>query len=204
VTGSFTNTGGTAGAVNPFQTIQREQVGLKLKITPQINEGDAVLLDIEQEISSVLPSTEAVDLVTSNRTVTTSVIVDDMGTLVIGGLIQDDLVESEQRVPILGSIPLVGALFRASSTEVRKTNLMIFIKPTILRDSVATTYATNQKYDAIRNMQIAEMEKGRALLQDMATPILPPLDDPSASGRPTIDLRGLDSIPASPTPENEG
>jgi general secretion pathway protein D len=207
VTGSFTNTGGTAGAVNPFQTIQREQVGLKLKITPQINEGDAVLLDIEQEISSVLPSTEAVDLVTSNRTVTTAVIVNDMSTLVIGGLLQDNLIESEQRVPILGSIPIVGALFRARSTELRKTNLMIFIKPTILRDNVATTYATNQKYDAIRNMQLADAEKSRPLLQDMSPPILPPLTDPNeASSRPAIDLRRLDSVEpvVTPIPESEG
>ena len=95
VTGSFTNTGAAGGAVNPFQTIERQQVGLTLKITPQINEGDAVLLDIDQEISSVLPTTAAVDLVTSNRTVTTSVIVDDGGTLVLGGLLQDELQDTE-------------------------------------------------------------------------------------------------------------
>ncbi len=206
VTGSFTNTGGTAGAVNPFQTIQREQVGLTLKITPQINEGDAVLLDIDQEISSVLPTTDAVDLVTSNRTVTTSVIVNDRATLVIGGLLQDELQESEQRVPVLGSIPLLGVLFRANQSSLRKVNLMIFIKPTILRDNIATTFATNQKYEAIRNMQLAEAEEGRPLLRELEPVVLEPLDVPSddrRSNRPAIDLRQLDTeaTPALPASE---
>lgn len=192
VTGSFTNTGGADGAVNPFQTIQREQIGLKLKITPQINEGDAVLLDIDQEISNVLSRSSTSDLVTSNRTVTTSVIVNDMATLVIGGLLQDDVRETEQRVPILGSIPFLGAFFRASTTEVTKTNLMIFIKPTILRDNIATTFATNQKYEAIRNMQLAEVETSRPFLRDLEKPLLPPLAEPDSS-RPAIDLRQLDT-----------
>jgi general secretion pathway protein D len=200
VTGSFTNTGGADGSVNPFQTIQREQIGLKLKITPQINEGDAVLLDIDQEISNVLSRSSTSDLVTSNRTVTTSVIVNDMATLVIGGLLQDDVRETEQRVPILGSIPFLGAFFRSSTTEVTKTNLMIFIKPTILRDNVATTFATNQKYVAIRNMQLAEAETSRPLLRDLKKPLLPSLAEPDSS-RPAIDLRQLDT-PA--TTESDG
>ena len=95
VTGQYTNTGATGGdtTVNPFQTIQREQVGLTLKLTPQINEGNAVRLKIEQEISSILPSAQAVDLITSNRSINTSVIVEDGGTLVLGGLIQDQVTE---------------------------------------------------------------------------------------------------------------
>jgi general secretion pathway protein D len=191
VTGSFTNTGAAGGAVNPFQTIERQQVGLTLKITPQINEGDAVLLDIDQEISAVLPTTEAVDLITSNRTVTTSVIVDDGGTLVLGGLIQDQLTEREQRVPILGSIPLIGALFRANTSEIRKTNLMVFIRPTILRDSVATTYETNTKYQAIRDLQIAERDEKRKLIPNFDPPTLPELEVEAVPVPQTIDLREL-------------
>jgi general secretion pathway protein D len=159
VTGSYTNTGAAAGSVNPFQTVEREQVGLTLKITPQINEGNAVLLKIDQEISSISESTQAVDLITNNRTISTSVIVEDRGTLVLGGLIRDEIRESEQRVPILGSIPWIGALFRARSTDLTKTNLMIFIKPTILRDSVSASYETNVKYNYIRNQQIAARER---------------------------------------------
>lgn len=193
VTGSFTNTGAAGGAVNPFQTVEREQVGLTLKLTPQINEGDAVLLEIEQEISSLASSTEAVDLITNNRTVTTSVIVNDRDTLVLGGLIQEELRDVEQRVPILGSIPFLGSLFRADRTEVRKTNLMIFIKPTILRDSIATAYETNTKYEAIRNMQLAEIGTGRDLFPDMQPPVLPELEQ--AQPEP-IDLRRLQQYDA--------
>ena len=194
VTGSFTNTGGAGGAVNPFTTVEREQVGLQLKITPQINEGNAVLLEIDQEVSSLSASSEAVDLITNNRTVTTSVIVDDGGgTLVLGGLIRDDMIDREQRVPILGSIPLIGALFRATESTVTKTNLMIFIKPTILRDQVATSYETNAKYQAIRNMQIAERNSDRDIFRNIEPPILPELAEP---GPATIDLRTLSDAAA--------
>lgn len=191
VTGSFTNTGTAGGSVNPFQTVQREKVGLKLKITPQINEGDAVLLKIDQEISSLTSSTAAVDLITNNRTVTTTVIVEDGGTLVIGGLLQDELRQTEQRVPILGSIPLLGALFRAERTELVKVNLMLFIKPTILRDSVTQAYETNTKYRSIRDMQMLERDKGRRIFPDMSPPLLPELEDISRESLGAFDLREL-------------
>jgi general secretion pathway protein D len=193
VTGSYSSTGGSGGAINPFQTVEREQVGLTLKITPQINEGDAVLLEIDQEVSSLAESTEAVDLITNNRTVTTSVIVNDGGTLVLGGLMQDELREVEQRVPILGSIPLIGALFRASRTEVIKTNLMIFIRPTILRDDVDAAYETNQKYSSIRRMQLAEREERRKMFSGAQKPLLPEFEA-KKQPRPVIDLRELPDI----------
>jgi general secretion pathway protein D len=198
VTGSYSNTGNAGGAVNPFQTVEREQVGLTLKITPQINEGDAILLEIDQEVSSLATSTAAVDLITNNRTITTSVIVADGATLVLGGLIQDEMRDVEQRVPVLGSLPLIGALFRATRTELVKTNLMIFIKPTILRDDVATAYETNEKYRTIRNMQMVERDKDRELIQDMAPPVLPEmrLDQPSV-----IDLRALPQAQVDEAPD---
>ena len=191
VTGSFSNTGSVGGAVNPFQTIQREQVGVKLVITPQINEGNALLLKISQEISSIAASAEgAVDLVTNERIIETTVIVEDGGILVLGGLIEDVLRESDQRVPILGSIPFLGALFRSRTTDKVKTNLMIFIRPKILRDDVQTAFETNAKYNYIRKVQ----QEGRggqggrvAIMPFEDRPILPPLDSQPAA----IDLREL-------------
>lgn len=175
VSGSFSNTGGTGGAVNPFQTIQREKVGVKLTITPQINEGDSLLLKISQEVSSIASSSQgAADLITNERTIDTTVIVEDGGILVLGGLIEDTLRESDQRVPILGSIPLLGNLFRSRSTDLVKTNLMVFIRPKILRNSSQTAYETNSKYKIIRDAQ----QGGRVdLMPGAGRPVLPPIED---------------------------
>tara|TARA_Y100000741_G_scaffold149592_1_gene112842 strand:+ start:1599 stop:3557 length:1959 start_codon:yes stop_codon:yes gene_type:complete len=160
VTGSFSNTGGTGGAVNPFQTIQREQVGVSLTITPQINEGDSILLKIAQEISNISASaTGAVDLITNERTIDTTVIVNDGDILVLGGLLEDQLRESDQRVPFLGNIPLLGNLFKSKKTTKVKTNLMVFIRPKILDTSEQATFETNKKYNYIRNLQIEENQK---------------------------------------------
>ncbi len=176
VTGSFTNTGTAGGAVNPFQTIQREQIGVKLTITPQINEGNAILLKISQEISSIAESaTGAADLITNQRTIDTTVIVEDGGILVLGGLIEDTLRESTQKVPILGSIPLIGALFRNRSVDKVKTNLMVFIRPTILRDGTEATNATHAKYNYTRDLL---MGRGTNVPQMIGEerPTIPPLE----------------------------
>ena len=186
VTGQYTDTGASGGntSVNPFQTIQREQVGLTLKITPQINEGDAVRLKVEQEISQLLPSAQAVDLITSNRSINTSVIVEDGGTLVLGGLIQDQITERQQRVPILGRIPLVGWLFRSDTTTKNKTNLMVFIKPTILRDNVQAAFETNAKYNYIRDQQLGIKPTRPRLMPLTDRSTLPPLEQASPSLAP--------------------
>jgi len=188
VTGSYSNTGGD-GAVNPFQTVEREQVGLTLTITPQINEGDAILLTIDQVVSSVSDSTQAVDLITNNRSITTSVIVDDGATLVLGGLIRDEMREKEQRVPLLGSIPLLGALFRGKEATLVKTNLMVFIKPTILRNSSQAAMATNEKYTLIRDMQIEA--RGEESFDLGERPTLPEIE--STRTISTIDLRNTNA-----------
>lgn len=156
VTGQYTNSGGNVGnTLNPFQTIQRQEVGTILKITPQINEGDAVMLKIEQESSSIAAtSSGAVDLVTNKRTISTNVLIEDGGTVVLGGLIQDSQTGGEQRVPFLGRIPLVGEAFRTRSAKKTKTNLMVFIQPRILRDGINATIETNQKYNYIRDQQL--------------------------------------------------
>lgn len=189
VTGSFTNTGtGGTGAVNPFQTINREQIGVKLVITPQINEGNSMVLNISQEISSIAQSAGgAVDLITNERIIETTVIVDDGEILVLGGLIEDQLRESDQRVPILGRLPLLGNLFRARKTEKVKTNLMIFIRPTILRDAMQTSIETNQKYNMIRDVQRGQQGQDIQLMPGTQRPMLPPIEeytkpDPETAG----------------------
>jgi general secretion pathway protein D len=178
VTGSYTNTGTTTGgAVNPFQTIQREQIGVKLTITPQINEGDSMLLDISQEISSIAQSAAgAVDLITNQRIIETTVIVDDGEILVLGGLLEDTLRESDQRVPVLGRIPLLGNLFRSRKTDKIKTNLLVFIRTKILRDSSHTSMETNAKYNYIRGVQQGEQGRGVQLMPGEERLVLPPLE----------------------------
>ncbi|MCH9692966.1 MAG: type II secretion system secretin GspD [Gammaproteobacteria bacterium] len=183
VTGSFTNTGGgSGGAVNPFQTINRQQIGVKLSITPQINEGDSMVLAISQEISSIAQSAAgAVDLITNQRIVETTVIVDDGEILVLGGLLEDTLLESDQSVPILGKIPVLGSLFRSRKTEKTKTNLMIFIRAEIMRDSAETSFQTNAKYNAIRNVQRGREGDAIQLMPGRSRPVLPPLEDKSSN-----------------------
>ena len=182
LTGSFSQAGtGTGGAVNPFQTIQREQVGVKLVITPQISEGDALILKISQEISSIAQAASgAVDLITNERTIETTVIVEDGDILVLGGLLEDTLRESDQRVPVLGSIPLLGNLFRSRSTDKVKTNLMVFIRPRILRNRDQAAIETDSKYNYIRDMQ-QQGRSGRSgrvpLMPRTERPILPPIEE---------------------------
>ena len=203
LSGQFTNTGAATGSVNPFQTINRSDVGTRLAITPQINEGSGVKLLIEQETSSISDDPRAVDLVTDTRRISTSVFVDDGSILVLGGLIDDQLREVEQRVPVLGSIPGIGALFRSQSTQLEKTNLMVFIRPTILRDSVQAAFQTNAKYRYIRDLQIQQSERGVQLMRDEQRPMLPPLEanqaaepvtEPTESTEPDADS----SAPARP------
>jgi len=197
LTGQFTNTGASAGSVNPFQTISREQVGTSLKITPQINEGSGVKLDIEQETSGVAQSSgDAVDLVTNTRTIQTSVFVNDGEVLVLGGLIDDQLREGEQRVPGLGSIPGLGWLFRKRTTNRDRSNLMVFIRPTILRDSDDARFMTNQKYRYIQDVQRQMAQDPVQLMRNETRPEIPPL--PEGPPEPTADT------PPNDTPAADG
>ena len=182
VTGSYSNTGNAGGAVNPFQTIQRQQLGVKLAITPQINEGDSMLLNISQEVSSIAQSAEgAVDLITNQRTIETTVIVDDGEILVLGGLIEDVLRESDQRVPVLGSIPVLGALFRSRSTDKVKTNLLVFIRPKILRDAEQAAIETNAKYNYIREILSGKRGEDIQLMRGEERFSLPPFEEASGA-----------------------
>jgi general secretion pathway protein D len=178
ITGQFTNTGAGGGdtAVNPFQTIEREDVGITLRITPQINEGDSVKLDIETESSSLSSSAVASDIITNKRSISTSVLAKDQQTIVLGGLIEDTFSDSVQKVPLLGDIPLLGHLFKATSTTNDKQNLMVFIHPVILRDAATSSYATNSKYSFLRAKQIEYEINDRGLIKNGAK-LLPDLDE---------------------------
>jgi len=177
LTGQFTNTGTDNASVNPFQTINRENVGLTLTVTPHINEGDTVILEISQEVSSLTPQTGAVDLITSTREISTTVMVPDNGILVLGGLIDEDVRETVQKVPGLGSIPLVGNLFKYRTSDRVKRNLMVFIRPIILRDHASANAVTGAKYRHIRDNQIQAKQQYDGLLDREQLPILPDLQE---------------------------
>ncbi len=175
LTGQFANTGAVEGATNPFQTIQRQDVGLTLKVTPQINEGNAIQLDIEQEVSNVAPQAieGATDIVTNRRSIKTSVLVEDNQMVVLGGLLNDELTENVQKVPFLGDIPGLGYFFKSRGTRKEKRNLMVFIQPSIIRDAAFLTRATRQKYNYMRGLQTELLEEGVQLMPEESPPVLP-------------------------------
>ena len=179
VTGSFTNTGaGGDGAQNPFQTIERENVGITLTVTPHINEGDSVVLDILQEVSSLSGlSVAASDLITNERKVQTKVLAVDGQVVVLGGLIKDDVQDAQQKVPILGDIPYLGRLFRSDAEKITKTNLMVFIRTTIIRDNQQLAGASAEKYRYIRDQQALRKERGLMYLDDGNLPQLSEWED---------------------------
>jgi general secretion pathway protein D len=181
ITGQYTNQGigGANGTVNPFTTVQREEVGNILKITPQINEGSSVLLKISQEASSIAASSQQVsstDLITNKRTITTNVMVEDGGIIVLGGLIEDQVRESTSQVPFLGAIPLLGELFKTRSVRKVKSNLMVFIRPRILRDGIDSAIESNAKYNYLRDQQLGKSDGRVPLMPRERQPTLPALE----------------------------
>jgi len=183
VTGSFTQT--SNASTNPFQTIERKDVGLTLKVTPQVTEGGAVKLKAFLEISSVVPTTSSIksaDLITNKRAVENTVLVDDGQTVVIGGLISDDTQHTDSKVPLLGDIPVLGNLFKYQTKSRDKTNLMVFLRPYVLRDGKAAQQVTGERYDYIRNEQAQFVKENDSLLpptgaaQVQPLPPLPPID----------------------------
>lgn len=181
ITGSTTGSNNT----NPFQQVDRQEVGIKLKVTPQINEGDAVQLTIEQEVSSIGGAT-AVDITINKREIKTTVMADDGATVVLGGLIDEDVQESESKVPLLGDIPVLGHLFKSTSVSKKKRNLMVFIKATIVREGSAISGISKTKYNYIRAEQLKREEEGIRLMPFTKQVVLPEWDD-SLSLPPTFD-----------------
>lgn len=197
ITGQFTNTGATSGATNPFQTIERQDVGLTLRIKPQINEGNAIKLEIEQESSSVAETavSGASDIVTNKRSIKTHVMVADRQVVVLGGLISDELTESVQKVPLLGDIPLLGNLFKAQATKKTRQNLMVFLRPVILRDAATENQISTGKYNFIRAQQLDKRERGVNLMREGASPLLP-----EYGGTFTPDAIPIEPLPEAPEP----
>ena len=144
---------------NPFRTTSREEVGIKLSVKPQINEGNSVILEIKQEVSGVAgPLTGTTDLITNKRTIETTVLVDNNQIIVLGGLVDEDIQEDIQRVPVLGSIPVLGRLFQSSSESKVKKNLMVFLRPKILVDSESVSQISTEKYNFIKAEQLLKQQ----------------------------------------------
>jgi general secretion pathway protein D len=194
ITGQFTNTG--TATTNPFQTIERKDVGITLRIRPQVGEGGSVRMTIYQESSSVskdtAPGTSNAGPTTNKRQIETSVVVDDGGIVVLGGLIEDSFVEEQSKVPLLGSLPGIGALFRSESRTKTRTNLMVFLRPVVLRDAAAGERLTLDRYDIIRARQEAAQPAPNPVLPVGPGAVLPPLRGPGAVGAP--------ASPAAPRP----
>jgi len=172
----ITGSAASSNNANPFQTVERQEVGIKLKVTPQVNEGNAVQLTIEQEVSSVSGAT-GVDISINKREIKTTIMADSGSTIVLGGLIDEDVQESEQKVPILGDIPFLGHLFKSTSNTKRKRNLMVFLKPTIIRDGIDMNRISKEKYNYIRADELRKQEEGLELMDDSNLPLLPKWND---------------------------
>jgi general secretion pathway protein D len=191
VTGSYTGASNSSTPENPFTTIERSNVGLIMKLTPQINFGSAIRLDIDQQISSLLPGAAAqfgtTDVVTSVRSIKTSVVVEDGNILVLGGLIDDTLRESRVKVPLLGDIPIIGELFNYREASKEKRNLMIFIRPKILRDEESSRLLSEQKYQELREQQLQQYQQGLKLLPDTDVPVLEPIPEKPPQAKPSTN-----------------
>jgi general secretion pathway protein D len=175
VTGQYTNNNTNAGSVNPFQTIERKDVGLTLRVKPQISENGTVKLQIYQEVSRLDPASinSATGLITNKRSIESSVLVEDGAIVVLGGLLQDDYGNSQERVPGLGDVPLFGNLFRAESRSRKKTNLMVFLRPVVVRDGAATEGLSLNRYEQMRSTQIEAQPGTSTGLPAMGAPVLP-------------------------------
>jgi general secretion pathway protein D len=210
VTGQFTNTGSNNGSVNPFQTIERKDVGLTLRVKPQISENGTIKMTIYQEVSSVAPASvnSSTGLITNKRSIESTVLVDDGKIVVLGGLLQDEFASNQDKVPGLGDVPVLGGLFRSESRSRRKTNLMVFLRPVVLRDARDTANLALDRYEQMRAVQREIQPTQSGVLQINQSPVLgeqplpydrqlpppaPPLGAPQGSP-------GSVPAPAAPTP----
>jgi len=180
-TGSFTNTGTGSGSVNPFQTIERKDVGLTLKIRSQIGEGGTVRMTVFQENSSVVPgATTSAGPTTDKSAIETTVVVDDGQIIVLGGLLKDEFTDGADEVPGLARIPLIGNLFKSENRKRVKTNLMVFLRPVVMRSQQSADQLTLDRYDAIRALQQKAQPESKLMLPDTGAPVLPPAPAASA------------------------
>ncbi|MDO9438370.1 type II secretion system secretin GspD [Hydrogenophaga sp.] len=211
VTGQFTNTGANNGSVNPFQTIERKDVGLTLRVKPQISENGTIKMTIFQEISNVVPSSvnSATGLITNKRTIESTVLVDDGAIVVLGGLLQDEYAGNQDKVPGLGDVPYVGGLFRNETRSRRKTNLMVFMRPVVMRDARDTSSLALDRYELMRAVQKDAQPKQSGVLGVNDAPVMPPQVPPGTlpadtGGQPVRSLADpLTTPPVNPPPRQQ-
>ena len=175
ITGQFLSpASGGAATVNPFQTIERRDVGLTLRVRPQISESGTIKMVIYQEVSSVQDTTSSAGVITNMRAIETNVLVDDGAIVVLGGLVQDNVTSTSEKVPVLGDLPVVGHLFRYETRRQQKTNLMVFLRPFIVRDEADARTLAVDRYDNMRRLQEGSVQAPHPVLPEMTPPVLPP------------------------------
>jgi general secretion pathway protein D len=180
VTGQYTNNNTTGGTVNPFQTIERKDVGLTLKVKPQISENGTVKMQIFQEVSSIdTKSASTAGLITNKRSIESSVLVEDGSIVVLGGLLQDDYTNSQEKVPGLGDLPFFGNLFRSETRSRKKTNLMVFLRPVVMRDAAATENLSMDRYEQMRGNQMGSQPAPSAAVPVTGSAVMPELPAPT-------------------------
>jgi general secretion pathway protein D len=198
ITGQFTNTG--VATTSPFQTIERKDVGITLRIRPQVGEGGAVRMTIFQESSAVsdkvAPGTSNAGPSTDKRSIESTVVVDDGAILVLGGLIEEKWAQSISKVPLLGDIPYLGALFRSESRTKTRTNLMVFLRPVVMRDVESATRMSLDRYDLIRARQ-QEAQPVSSPILGSGAPVLPPISQMPMAPVPTATPSAIQRPPAS-------
>ena len=208
VTGQYAQTGSSA-TVTPFQTIERKDVGLTLKVRPQITAGGAIKMDVYQEVSSISSQSNSAGIITNKRSIQTAVLVNDGQTIVLGGLMQDNVSENNSKIPGLGDIPGLGALFRSNSRTAQKTDLMVFLRPIVVRSEAQGSALSQQRYDAMRGMQDKAQLPSQLGMPDLPGPVLPAIGDTEIGGSalPTAALSAAPqasgsvvSAPVAPSP----
>lgn len=197
VTGTQSSTGSNQ---NPFTTVERKDVGINLKVKPQVSEGGAITMQVYQEVSSIDTTvvTNGAGIATKKRSIDSKVLVDDGQIIVLGGLIQNNVTQTDNKVPLLGDIPLLGRLFRYEKRQNTRTNLMVFLRPVILRDGQSAAALSNDRYQMLREAQQAYQPPKRALLPDLPDVVLPALD-----ARPGKGLVPMDAAKPDAKPEGE-
>jgi general secretion pathway protein D len=164
--------------VNPFQTVERRDVGITLRVRPQISESGTIKMVIYQEVSSVQEPVSPTGIITNMRAIETNVLVDDGAIVVLGGLVQDNVTNSTEKVPVLGDIPLIGGLFRFETRRQQKTNLMVFLRPFIVRDDADMRGVTSDRYERMRILEQTTRTKPSPVLPNFEPPALPPQVQP--------------------------
>lgn len=202
LTGSYaTQASGGAAGVNPFQTIERKDIGVSLRVRPQVSEGGSVKMAIYQETSALQPSSGAVDIVTSKRSLETNVLVDDGQIVVLGGLIEDSVNDGVEKVPGLGDIPVVGNLFKYKTRSRAKTNLMIFLRPTVIRNNEQSVNVAADRYGFIRDQQVEQQPEPTVILKNMGAPVLPALQNGRMIDGPLYNNPGPQEGSGQPKPQ---